>query len=117
PLLAMDDARPSASIARPGTLRAPAYIGPLIPARRRLLRYAAAVAVVLLTVMLRAALTPMLGTQAPLLPFLLTVFVSAYLGGGGPGLLASLLTPLAATIWFTTWPHDAPPLEWGAHVV
>ena len=24
-------------------------------------------------------------------------------------MLASLLTPIAATIWFTAWPHDAPP--------
>jgi PAS domain S-box-containing protein len=58
----------------------------------------------------------LLGTQAPLLPFVLAVFVSAYLGGRGPGLLASLLTPLAATVWFTDWPNDAPPFQWLAHV-
>ena len=80
------------------------------------MRYAAAVAVVLATVGLRVMLAPLLGTQAPLLPFVLAVFVSAYLGGRGPGFLASVLTPIAATIWFTAWPHDAPPLQWVAHV-
>jgi PAS domain S-box-containing protein len=97
-------------------MRAPAYIGPLIPAHLWPLRYLGAVAVVFLTVALRAALAPMLGTQAPLLPFVLAIFVSAYLGGRGPGLLASVLTPLAATVWFTAWPHDAPAMQWLAHV-
>ena len=112
----MGDASFAASTAHSEELRGPAYIGPLIPAEYWPLRYAAAVAVVAATVGLRVALAPMLGTQSPLLPFVLTVFVSAYLGGGGAGLLASLLTPVAATIWFTTWPHDAPPAQWGAHV-
>jgi PAS domain S-box-containing protein len=73
--------------------------------------------VVVATVLLRVGLTPVLGTQAPLLPFVLTVFVSAYLGGRGPALLASLLAPLAATLWFTAWPHDAPPEQWASHVI
>jgi len=92
-------------------------IGPLVPAESWGLRYAAAIAVVLVTIGLRAALAPLLGTQAPLLPFVLTVLVSAWIGGLGPGLLASALTPIAATIWFTAWPHDAPPLQWVAHVL
>jgi signal transduction histidine kinase/ActR/RegA family two-component response regulator len=54
--------------------------------------------------------------QAPLLPFVLGVLASAYLGGRGPALLASAVTPLLATFWFTSWPHDAPPLQWLAHV-
>src|SRR3954462_11416962 len=92
-------------------VRAPAYIGPLIPSRRRLLRYGVAALVVLATVAMRVSLAPWLGTQAPLLPFVLTVFVSAYLGGRGPALLAAVLAPFAATLWFTTWPHDAAPLQ------
>ena len=51
------------------------------------------------------------------MPFVLAVLVSAWIGGLGPGLLASVLTPVAATIWFTAWPHDAPPLQWAAHVL
>ncbi|HET9472416.1 MAG TPA: ATP-binding protein, partial [Steroidobacteraceae bacterium] len=101
---------------RSSEVRAPAYIGPLIPPELWPLRYAAALSVVAVTVALRTGLAPLLGTQAPLLPFVLAVFVSAYVGGRGPALLASFLTPLAATFWFTAWPHDAPPMQWGAHV-
>ena len=111
-----DSSLPEHSVRSP-EVRAPAYIGPLIPPELWPLRYAAALGVVAVTVALRAGLAPLLGTQAPLLPFVLAVFVSAYLGGRGAGLLASVLTPLAATFWFTAWPHDAPPLQWGAHVV
>jgi two-component system CheB/CheR fusion protein len=113
----MYDAGLPAFAARLLPARAPAYIGPLIPAEHWLLRFAAAIAVVAVTVALRASLSPLLGTQAPLLPFVLAVFVSAYLGGRGPGLVACALTPIAATFWFTTWPHDAPPGQWAAHVV
>ena len=96
---------------------APAYIGPLLPEDALALRYGAAVLVVLAIAGIRALLAPLLGTQAPLLPFVLGVFAAAYLGGRGPALLASLLTPLLATFWFTNWPQDAPPSQWIAHVV
>jgi len=113
----MSDASSPVSSAQVIDARPPAYIGPLIPDQAWPLRYLAAIVVVAGTVALRVELAPVLGTQAPLLPFVLTVFVSAYLGGRGPALLASLLAPIAATIWFTAWPHDAPPVQWGAHVV
>ena len=113
----MSDAIPPAKSENSAELRAPAYIGPLIPPEFWPLRYVAAIVVVFATVGLRAALAPLLGTQAPLLPFVLAVFVSAYLGGRGPGLVASVLTPVAATIWFTAWPHDAPPGQWASHVL
>ena len=112
----MNDATPMKQRVRSLEVRAPAYIGPLIPPEYWLLRYGAAIAVVSATVGVRAFLAPLLGTQAPLLPFVLAVFVSTYLGGRGPGLVASVLTPVAATIWFTAWPHDAPPVQWAAHV-
>ncbi len=112
----MTDAVPPLSFVRVPDTRAPAYIGPLIPAKAWPLRYFAAVLVVAATVAMRAVLAPSLGTQAPLLPFVLTVFVSAYLGGRGPALLAAVLAPVAATFWFTAWPHDAPPGQWAAHV-
>jgi signal transduction histidine kinase/ActR/RegA family two-component response regulator len=91
-------------------------LGPMIPAHAVLMRYAAAVAVILVVFAARAALAPLLGHQAPLLPFLLGVLVCAYLGGRGPAILGSALTPVIATLWFTSWPHDAPPFEWVAHV-
>ncbi|HEY6125179.1 MAG TPA: ATP-binding protein [Steroidobacteraceae bacterium] len=99
------------------TLPPPAYIGPLFRADALALRYGSAIVVVLLIAGIRALLAPLLGTQAPLLPFVLGVFAAAYLGGRGPALLASLLTPILATLWFTNWPQDAPPLQWISHVV
>jgi PAS domain S-box-containing protein len=113
----MSDAKAPSNSSSAADLRSPAYIGPLIPPELWPLRYIAAVVVVFATVGIRMGLAPLLGTQAPLLPFVLAVFVSAYLGGRGPGLLASVLTPIAATVWFTTWPHDAPAQQWGAHVL
>jgi len=103
--------------ARSAEYRAPAYIGPLIPPGLWPLRYFSAIAIVIGTVGMRAVLAPLLGTQAPLLPFVLAVFLAAQLGGRGPGLLAGVLTPIAATVWFTSWPNDAPPLQWVAHVL
>ena len=105
----------SASLS-PGT-PAPAYIGPLLRDDAVWLRYGAAVAIVLLVAGVRAMLAPLLGTQAPLLPFVLGVFAAAYLGGRGPAALASLITPILATLWFTNWPNDAPATQWLAHVV
>jgi signal transduction histidine kinase/ActR/RegA family two-component response regulator len=88
----------------------------MIPARATALRYASAIAIVLLVFAVRAALAPLLGVQAPLLPFLLGVMICAYVSGRGPALLAGLITPALATVWFTDWPHDAPPGQWLAHV-
>jgi len=80
-------------------------------------RYLSAVVVVLGIACARAALAPLLGTQAPLLPFVLGVFVSAYLGGLGPAIVASLLAPIVATVWFARWPNEAALIQWGSHVV
>ena len=96
---------------------APAYIGPLLPRDAVLRRYGAAMVVMLIIGGIRGMLAPLLGSQAPLLPFVLGVFACAYLGGRGPALLASFLTPVLATIFFTDWPHDGPPMQWVAHVV
>jgi signal transduction histidine kinase/ActR/RegA family two-component response regulator len=107
-----DDRKPPA---RPVS-SAPAYIGPLLRDDAIALRYGAAVGLVVAVAALRALLAPLLGTQAPLLPFVLAVFATAYLGGRGPALAASLLTPVLATIFFTGWPTDSPPSQWIAHV-
>jgi signal transduction histidine kinase/ActR/RegA family two-component response regulator len=110
----MTEAFPSTR--RPPASPAPAYIGPLLRDDAVWLRYGSAVAIVLIIAGIRAVLAPLLGTQAPLLPFVLGVFAAAYLGGRGPAVLASVLTPLLATFWFTNWPHDAPAMQWLAHV-
>jgi len=110
----MSDARtlPAVSHETP----APAYIGPLLPMEAVAKRYGAAIVVMLIIGGIRAVLAPLLGTQAPLLPFVLGVFVCAYVGGRGPALVASVLTPILATVFFTNWPHDGPPMQWIAHV-
>lgn len=111
----IDAERPESPVARLPAL-AHAHIGPIIPAHATVLRYSAAIGVVLAIFAARAFLAPLLGLQAPLLPFVLGVLACAYLGGRGPALLASALTPVLATFWFTGWPHDAPPFQWVAHV-
>jgi signal transduction histidine kinase len=92
------------------------HSGPLIPEHATAKRYAAALGIVLVIFAIRAALAPWLGLQAPLLPFLLGVLLCAYLAGRGPALLATAITPVMATIWFTNWPNDAPPGQWLSHV-
>ena len=111
----MTEVRSSAPVL-PATT-APAYIGPLLRDNAVFFRYGAAIAIVLSIAGVRALLAPLLGTQAPLLPFVLGIYAAAYVGGRGPAIVASVLTPLAATLWFTGWPYDAPPTQWIAHVV
>jgi signal transduction histidine kinase/ActR/RegA family two-component response regulator len=109
----MSDAGSGKVLARPSLF---SQIGPVIPAHAKAARFAVAIGVVTVVFAIRAALAPVLGVQAPLLPFLLGVMVVAYLAGPGPAILASLLTPVIATAWFTDWPHDAPPGQWIGHV-
>jgi PAS domain S-box-containing protein len=92
-------------------------IGPIIPEGRRALRFVIAVLLVLGIGGVRLALIPIMGTQAPLLPFLLAVLAAASLGGRGPGLLASILSPLFITLFFSDGPHGTHILAWSAHVV
>jgi signal transduction histidine kinase/ActR/RegA family two-component response regulator len=113
----MDDATREDAMGPQPSLLKHAHIGPIIPASAGVTRYCVAVGVVVLIAALRAALAPLLGEQAPLLPFVLGVLLSAYLAGRGPALLASALTPVLATLWFTSWPMDAPPWQWPLHVV
>jgi PAS domain S-box-containing protein len=91
-------------------------IGPLIHADRPVLRYGAAILIVLAIGGLRFALAPIMGSDAPLLPFILAVLGAASLGGIGPALLATVLVPLLVTPLFTGWPNDTLTLAWSAHV-
>lgn len=52
------------------------------------------------TSVLRWLLTPLLEEAAPLLPFVLPVVLSAWVGGLGPGLLATLLSVVVAGVVF-----------------
>jgi PAS domain S-box-containing protein len=97
-------------------LRGVQFLGPRLEKQAPAVRYTAAILVMLGIAFVRAALVPLVGTEAPLLPFVLGVILSAYLSGRGPALLACLLTPLLATLWFTQWPTGVHPWQWAAHV-
>ena len=91
--------------------------GPRLQGEPLAYRYGAAVAVVLLAVGLRFALSPLLEDQALLLPFVLAVLGTSLLAGSGPALLASVLAPVLVTPMFTGWPVEAIAPAWWGHVV
>src|SRR5690242_9575421 len=67
---------------------------------RHLLRHAVAVPAVALAVGLKLALDPWAGQSAPFLLFLSAVVAAAWLGGLGPGLLATGLATAAVDFFF-----------------
>ncbi len=69
----------------------------LQPVRRELaVRYGLAVLLVALATGIRIVLRPIIPTGFPFLTFFLAVMLAAWRGGLGPGLLASVLSTLAA---------------------
>ena len=81
--------------------------------RRQLIAYGVAVLATALSLVIRLALVRWLGHYAELMTFFPAIIVSAYLGGLGPGLLATVpyaaagdyfLVEPCATLWrFMTW--------------
>ena len=57
-----------------------------------------------------------MGTQAPLLPFILAVLGAGIIGGFGPAMLATLLVPLLATLRFGDWTYGGDAVAWAGHV-
>src|SRR5262245_36951650 len=72
------------------------------PASRRpaVLRYAAAIAIVMFATVIREGLDPYLGERAALSLFYPTVMAVAWYGGGGPAALAIVLSYLAGDYYF-----------------
>jgi PAS domain S-box-containing protein len=64
------------------------------------IRYAAAVAIVAVAVVLRMWLAESFGTLPPFITLYPAVLLAASIGGGGPGILATILSALAADYWF-----------------
>ena len=119
--MSIEDSDPSEHTAtRPeGALRAVSgrsLIGPWVSPHRHWLRYSIAAALLAAVALIRLGLSPWLGMQAPLLPFLVAVLVSAWMCGRGPALLISVLAPPLATVLFTAWPHGTHPLQWSLHI-
>lgn len=74
-----------------GISNSPGQAHPILEAKQsnRWLGYALAFAAPLLALGIRSALTPVLGGEAPLLVFMATVAMVAFIGGTVPGLLAT----------------------------
>jgi PAS domain S-box-containing protein len=105
----------TADVASLGSPASASLIGPLIDPHRHVLRYGSAIVIVLLVAGLRLALTPIMGTQAVLLPFVLAVLGAAIFGGFGPALLASVLAPILVTPFFAE-SIGMIDLAWSGHV-
>jgi two-component system sensor kinase FixL len=78
--------------------------------RSRLLRYTAAPALVVLALALREALAPLLSGQTVFLYFVPPVLLAAWIGGLGPGLLATLLSLLSALFLIANAPAISTPV-------
>lgn len=70
-------------------------------------RYGFAVVVVLAATGVRLAFNPVLGVEAPHLPFNLAVIIAAWFGGSGPGLAAAALSAFSVD-WFFVEPLHSP---------
>lgn len=76
---------------------------PLIAPRllgRSYLRYLFAVAIVVAVTFLRIPLAPLLGNSVPFILYFPAVMIAGWLGGFGPGLVATLLGGYLAKSWF-----------------
>lgn len=62
--------------------------------------YSAAIAAVVAALLLRAALTPLVGPTIQYLSFFPAVLAASWFGGFGPGVAASLLSAVATFVWF-----------------
>jgi PAS domain S-box-containing protein len=70
------------------------------------LRYAGAAMASLAALGVRMALDPILGSQAPYLPFVIAIVVASRYGGRGPGLAATAISGLAVD-WFYLQPRGS----------
>ena len=75
--------------------------------RSAIWRYGFAVIVVLAATEVRLAFNPVLGVEAPHMPFNLAVIIAAWFGGRGPGLVAAALSALSVD-WFFVEPLHSP---------
>ncbi len=71
-----------------------------------LLRYLAAVILVLLGLVLRLLLVPVIGDRSPFLIFIAPITIAAWYGGIGPGLISTLLSLVAIDYFFVPPVHS-----------
>src|SRR4051794_24945902 len=76
------------------------------PRRPQVILYGVAVLAIGVSLIVRLALVRWLGYHAELMTFFLAVIISAYLGGLGPGLLATVLGAAAGRYFFIEPRHS-----------
>ena len=91
-------------------------VGPWLAGRTPFLRYGVALLIVCAVAAARLASVPLLGLQAPLLPFAVAIFAVAYVCGFGPALLAILAAATLATVYFAAYSSFDSALAWAGHV-
>ena len=91
-------------------------IGPVLATSPAATRYAAAFLVIAVVAVVREALVPVVGIQAPLLPFGLAVFAAALLGGFGPAVFATAAASVIATVLYADFSDGGELIAWSGHV-
>ena len=91
-------------------------VGPLLAGKGPFALYGSALAIIGVVAAARLAATPVMGVQAPLLPFELAIFAVAYLCGLRPALLATFVAPIAATLMFSASSSRDDTIAWTGHV-
>ncbi len=91
--------------------------GPLFEDRPAWLRYGIAVSLVIVVAAARFAVIPLAGVQTPLLPFVAAVYFAVWLAGFWPAVLATLLSPIVASLLFAQLSGFADTLAWFSHVL
>jgi len=76
--------------------------------RSELVAHSVAVLLVATAFLFRIALTPLVGNEAPFLPFIAAVMAAAWYGGWRAGLLATSLGGILATVFFLDPPNALP---------
>src|SRR5688572_2062658 len=90
--------------------------GPVLATAPAATRYAAALLLIAVVAAVRDALVPVVGIQAPLLPFGLAVFAAALLGGFGPAVLATATASVIATVLYADFSDGGQLIAWSGHV-
>src|SRR4051812_35109182 len=74
----------------------------------RLVGYGVALLATAISLLIRWPLRPVLGDAVPHMTFFPAVMIAAYFGGFGPGLLATILSAVAANYFI---PHQSPSFQ------
>jgi PAS domain S-box-containing protein len=91
-------------------------VGPHLGDAPYLHRYALALAVFGLTLLIRWQLRPLLGDESPLLAFVFPVLLTGFLCGPGPAIALTVLAPVVCTPVFNSQFSWSDPFGWLAHV-